>query len=299
MIKGKTLKKKGWPQGPIIGKALRLAQTLAADGLSDKAILAALERVRADPDAYTQSDPAYDLAQAVIGQRAPKPIPVRDVPLDAPIWGKEIIDPQAIHQLHNAMRLPVTVGGALMPDAHVGYGIPIGGVVALENAVAPYMVGVDIACFPGDTKVPTLAGEDRTLQELANSGNRFGIWACTPSGKVVAAWATAMETRKNAALLEVTLDNGERVQCTPDHEFMLRDGSFVRADALQPDTSLMPFYSQLDPEGYLRIKQNYSGRWQRAHWIVARSGLIGEIPRFEKQRTVIHHKDFNESNNHP
>ena len=44
------------------------------------------------------------------------------------------------------MRLPVTVAGALMPDAHVGYGLPIGGVLATDNAVIPYAVGVDIAC---------------------------------------------------------------------------------------------------------------------------------------------------------
>ncbi len=146
MITGKTLIEKGWPEGPIIGKALRLAEVLTADGLPEDAVFAAFERVRAEPDAYTEDDPGYDMAQALIAQRVPEPTPVRAEPLYAPIWGEEIIDPQAIEQLHNAMRLPVTVGGALMPDAHVGYGIPIGGVVALENAVAPYMVVVDIAC---------------------------------------------------------------------------------------------------------------------------------------------------------
>src|SRR5580765_7111430 len=45
-----------------------------------------------------------------------------------------------------ACQLPVAVAGALMPDAHVGYGLPIGGVLATENAVIPYAVGVDIAC---------------------------------------------------------------------------------------------------------------------------------------------------------
>jgi tRNA-splicing ligase RtcB len=45
-----------------------------------------------------------------------------------------------------AMKLPVTVAGALMPDAHQGYGLPIGGVLATKNAVIPYGVGVDIGC---------------------------------------------------------------------------------------------------------------------------------------------------------
>lgn len=63
-----------------------------------------------------------------------------------PIWGAEHIDPAARAQMDNAMSLPVSVAGALMPDAHVGYGLPIGGVLATENAVIPYAVGVDIAC---------------------------------------------------------------------------------------------------------------------------------------------------------
>ncbi len=48
--------------------------------------------------------------------------------------------------MRNACQLPVAVAGALMPDAHVGYGLPIGGVLATDNAVIPYAVGVDIAC---------------------------------------------------------------------------------------------------------------------------------------------------------
>lgn len=56
------------------------------------------------------------------------------------------IEPAALHQLQLALRLPVAVRGALMPDAHPGYALPIGGVVALHRAVAPAMVGVDIAC---------------------------------------------------------------------------------------------------------------------------------------------------------
>src|SRR3954462_1595010 len=62
-----------------------------------------------------------------------------------PTWGTDI-DQGAHDQMAAAMRLPVSVAGALMPDAHVGYGLPIGGVLATRNAVIPYAVGVDIAC---------------------------------------------------------------------------------------------------------------------------------------------------------
>ena len=61
------------------------------------------------------------------------------------IWG-ENLDPEALSQMDDACSLPVSVRAALMPDAHKGYGIPIGGVLAVKNAVIPYAVGVDIAC---------------------------------------------------------------------------------------------------------------------------------------------------------
>jgi len=82
-----------------------------------------------------------ELAEALIEDREP----VRSEPVPYRTWGEEI-DPAAHHQMKAACSLPVACGAALMPDAHVGYGLPIGGVLALENAVAPYAVGVDIAC---------------------------------------------------------------------------------------------------------------------------------------------------------
>ena len=71
---------------------------------------------------------------------------LRAEPLSYGIWGAEQIDEGSLAQMNAAMRLPISVAGALMPDAHVGYGLPIGGVLATEGAVIPYAVGVDIAC---------------------------------------------------------------------------------------------------------------------------------------------------------
>jgi tRNA-splicing ligase RtcB (3'-phosphate/5'-hydroxy nucleic acid ligase) len=66
---------------------------------------------------------------------------------DYAIFGKSFIEKEALAQMDRAMRLPVSICGALMPDAHSGYGLPIGGVLATqENIVIPYAVGVDIAC---------------------------------------------------------------------------------------------------------------------------------------------------------
>jgi tRNA-splicing ligase RtcB len=83
------------------------------------------------------------------------------------VWGTEI-DQGAHDQMANAMRLPVSVAGALMPDAHVGYGLPIGGVLATKGAVIPYAVGVDIACRMMMTVF------DVNPERLAKDRDRFG-----------------------------------------------------------------------------------------------------------------------------
>ncbi len=71
---------------------------------------------------------------------------LKEEPVPYQVWGSEYIDKGAIDQMIAAARLPIAVAGSLMPDAHPGYGLPIGGVLATDNAVIPYAVGVDIAC---------------------------------------------------------------------------------------------------------------------------------------------------------
>ena len=94
------------------------------------------------------------------------------------VWG-EGLEPDALNQMANACKLPVAAAGALMPDAHVGYGLPIGGVLATRNAVIPYAVGVDIACrmkmsvldLPLDA-LDTLAAR---LTSAIDRETRFGV----------------------------------------------------------------------------------------------------------------------------
>jgi tRNA-splicing ligase RtcB len=99
---------------------------------------------------------------------------------DAPyrIWGTHT-ESDAVQQLKNACKLPVAVAGALMPDAHVGYGLPIGGVLATRNAVVPYAVGVDIACRMKltvlDLPESALATDRARLTRAIERETRFGI----------------------------------------------------------------------------------------------------------------------------
>ena len=96
------------------------------------------------------------------------------------IWGTDL-EPDAVEQLKNACKLPVAVSGALMPDAHVGYGLPIGGVLATHEAVIPYAVGVDIACRMKmtvlDLPVSVLATEEPRLIRALEGETRFGMGA--------------------------------------------------------------------------------------------------------------------------
>jgi len=99
---------------------------------------------------------------------------------EPPIWGKDL-EPEAVNQMLEACRLPVTLAGALMPDAHVGYGLPIGGVLATDNSVIPYGVGVDIACRMKMSVIdwnPTLiAGMRDRLANVIENETKFGVGA--------------------------------------------------------------------------------------------------------------------------
>lgn len=150
-ISGKVLKLNGWPEGPLIRLAKDAAQRLWEAGLDREAILERLNAVRANPAAFENDETVGKLARELMAQHA-RPAAreqdesLREQPVNYRVWGREFIDPAALTQMDNAARLPVSVAGALMPDAHVGYGLPIGGVLATEGVVIPYAVGVDIAC---------------------------------------------------------------------------------------------------------------------------------------------------------
>lgn len=105
---------------------------------------------------------------------------LRENPLPYPIYGKDYIESGALIQMKTAMSLPISKAGALMPDAHEGYGLPIGGVLATnENTIIPYAVGVDIACrmcmsvYPvGSEKISNIRIK---LRDLLGKHTVFGV----------------------------------------------------------------------------------------------------------------------------
>jgi len=80
----------------------------------------------------------------------------------------EMIDRVALEQFENAMSLTCNVQGALMPDAHAGYTLPIGAVIKSKQMVFPSYVGYDIGCGMCAIKLD-LYKEDIEIESLKKS----------------------------------------------------------------------------------------------------------------------------------
>ena len=152
-MNGKDILALGWPAGKVIGLGLDAARALESRHLSREETLAELEGVRQDPGGTLEREsegPMAELANEWVrlaaAEASASEEELRAEPLPYHAWGEAGVDDAARLQMEMALRLPVAAGGALMADAHVGYGLPIGGVLAVRDAVIPWAVGLDIAC---------------------------------------------------------------------------------------------------------------------------------------------------------
>jgi tRNA-splicing ligase RtcB len=144
-MKARELENLGIPRGEALRLAVKACSRSREMGLSRESLRAVIEGVIANPAGYL-SDPLFDrLAAELSVTPKVRGFAEREQPAPFGNWGLNL-EPESVAQMQRACRLPVAVAGALMPDAHVGYGLPIGGVLATENAIIPYAVGVDIAC---------------------------------------------------------------------------------------------------------------------------------------------------------
>ena len=149
-------------------------------------------------------------------------------------------------------------------------------------------------CLAGDTKIWLLNGTTPTIQEMAENPEKFvGKYTFSINPKTLGLEPdkiTAIKkTQMNAQLVRVYLDNGKYVSCTPEHRFMLRDGSYREAQYLQSGDSLMPLYvrgSQRGLEGYLLVYNPQTKTWPYVYQHVAKF-LLG----YKKGKNlVVHHK---------
>jgi DNA gyrase subunit B len=140
-----------------------------------------------------------------------------------------------------------------------------------------YVVEGDSAggCLVGETTVLLASGSQLSIQQLAEDWVRgvkhFG-YASNKDGDIrIVPLVHPRLTKRNAELVEVELDNGETIRCTPCHPFRLRDGSYKRADQLQPGESLMPLKRRYTTKetsprpGYEQVLMNSTQRWVHTH----------------------------------
>jgi len=178
-IRGKDLVQLGYPQGPAIGMAVNMMLKHYKRSTIEE-VMEILKAILENPESYLEDKVLGRIADALIPKESEtNEVAIHDEPMPYQTYGGEGIEEGAIKQMDTAMRLPVTVAGALMPDAHQGYGLPIGGVLAVKNAVIPYGVGMDIGCRMClsiyDRKPSELEHDVRGWKEILMDNTRFGF----------------------------------------------------------------------------------------------------------------------------
>jgi len=165
-------------------------------------------------------------------------------------------------------------------------------------------------CLTADTKISLLNGTEVPISDLVKD-QEYWVYGCKPSGEVIPTKVKALGiTRQDNKYCEVTLDNDEVVKCTTDHLFMLRDGTYKRADELIDGESLMPLYRELDEWGYELYLDNLDKRYWYTHQTIGFTYCLNDqecawinikyiLQDETEKRLVIHHTDFNKRNNEP
>src|SRR5438045_5002551 len=172
----KDFSRLGIPLGEATRRATDFVSQFILSGGDKTRLEEELKAILANPALFAEDPLRKELAKAIVNA----PPPPRAEPVKYRQWG-EGLEHEAVMQMEKACLLPVSVAGALMPDAHVGYGLPIGGVLATENAVIPYAVGVDIACRMKmtvlDIPVRDLERKQDRLTRAIEAETRFGVGA--------------------------------------------------------------------------------------------------------------------------
>jgi DNA gyrase subunit B len=174
-----------------------------------------------------------------------------------------------------------------------------------------YLVEGDSAggCFSGDTQVALADGRNLSFLELIAeqaAGKTHYCYTILSNGSIgIEQILHPRRTKRNAQVIRLTLDNNETITCTPDHLFMLKDGSYKQAKDLTTTDSLMPLYRKLSKiegritiEGYEMVLENTNSKWTFTHLLADEYNLRNDIYKVSDGE-VRHHKDFNKLNNNP
>jgi hypothetical protein len=163
------------------------------------------------------------------------------------------------------------------------------------------IVGGHGVCLTKDTKISMLDGRELSIEEIDKEfGTDTPFWVYSydvTKGMVPGNARFLGKTGTNKKILKVTLDNGESIRCTENHQFMLRDGSYKEARHLTPGTSLMPLYRKTGDyhlPGHEMFLDNRDGKWLYTHRVIGQG-----LPFNSTEKGVTHHKNFNKRDNRP
>ena len=155
-------------------------------------------------------------------------------------------------------------------------------------------------CFRGDTRIALVDGTSPTLEEMArrsDQGEAFWGYSIGPHGRMTVTLLEAPRYIGRDSLIEIILDAGDSVFCTPDHLFLMRDGRVVDSDQLRPGHTLMPLYRQV-ARGYEMVYQPIDGHLYPTHRLAdewnLRHGVYEDLPDTHR-----HHIDHDRRNNRP
>ncbi len=187
MIRVNELNDLGLPNDPrLMAPAMRLINSTLgrnrAGEAEHEAMREAIRTLAAAPETMCEHAVLGPLARLYMELF---PAGTRFIPRATPApwrqWAAGEPDVEAVRQMETACALPAAVRGVILPDAHLGYGLPIGGVLAVRNIVIPYAVGVDIACRMRlsvlDMPVARLPEYRESLVAALERETRFGMGA--------------------------------------------------------------------------------------------------------------------------
>ncbi|HAH20688.1 MAG: DNA gyrase subunit B [Omnitrophica WOR_2 bacterium GWF2_43_52] len=174
-----------------------------------------------------------------------------------------------------------------------------------------YIVEGDSAggCFGGNVLVALTDGRNVSFKDLAKEwkeGKTNYCYTIKTDGRLgIEKIVEPRISRKDAEVIKIVLDSDEEIICTPDHKFMLRDGSYIQAKDLKTDMSLMPLHKKqsrregrITIDGYEMVLDPHTHTWVFTHVLADRDNLEHAVYK-ESKGVHKHHIDFNKLNNNP
>lgn len=154
-------------------------------------------------------------------------------------------------------------------------------------------------CFTEDTLISLVDGRQLSISDLFLEQSYRTNWVYTFNEEThriePKRIRKVFQTKITCDIVRVTLDNGQTIECTPEHKFMLRDGSYEMIMNLCSGDSLMPLYTKYPKYSDFQYRMYYEpfeDCWHFEHRQFCRNAT-------RKKGTVIHHKNYNKHDNCP